>query len=154
METAAVVLEDSVVMIPAEVTTVTPSEVVATVAAEVSAPVVVATVTLVAAEFSAPVVTVVVAEDSAPVVAPVEAEVAVVEAASVTPVVDGELETVTTEDSEVVSEAVNGQYVVYSVMVPSMVVVATETKAAEVVKEHLFSSQEVMVTKVVVSEET
>ena len=35
-----------------------------------------------------------------------------------------------------------------------MVVVATDTHAGEVVVEHLFSSQEVMVTKVVVSEET
>lgn len=35
-----------------------------------------------------------------------------------------------------------------------MVVVATDTHAGEVVVEHLLSSQEVMVTKVVVSEET
>ncbi len=42
----------------------------------------------------------------------------------------------------------------YSVTVPSTVVVAIETKAEEVTKEHLFSLHEVIVTKVVVSEET
>jgi len=44
--------------------------------------------------------------------------------------------------------------VVYSVTVPSTVVVAIETKAEEVTKEHLFSLHEVIVTKVVVSEES
>lgn len=44
---------------------------------------------------------------------------------------------------------VNGHQVVYSVMTSSMVTVAVETKAGETDSEHTFSSQEVMVTKVV-----
>ena len=48
---------------------------------------------------------------------------------------------------------VNGQYVVYSVATPSIVVVAMDSKAVDKILLHLLSEQEVMVTTVVTSDD-